>query len=245
MVALRRRVPVTDKLLAFIFGVVFLSIILLIAIFIPNPTGFSYTIFRIVVALAAAGIGAVIPGFLNVSFRNLLRAGGAVALFIIVYFFAPAAIGSTDGITPPPPVTHASPVAKSWLQKVDGGLYKQAYQSMSKTFQKTYAMDEVSNLIKGERIHLGAVESRVLNSTTHAVNPPGQPRGHYVAYGFKTRFANEERPIYEAVQVFGEDGQWKVAGFFTYVRTTDGQFVSYEPPERAGEKSSLGLNSRE
>ena len=84
---------------AFAFGTLFVAVFLLIAFFIPNPTDFQYTIFRIILALAAAGVAAMIPGFISVEVGNAVKAGGAIAVFVIVFFFSPAAIMRTD---PPP-----------------------------------------------------------------------------------------------------------------------------------------------
>lgn len=75
---------------AYAFGVIFVIVILGIAIGIPNPTAFQYTVFRIVLALAAAGVAAMIPGFINVEVGTAVRAGGAIAVFVIVFFFSPA-----------------------------------------------------------------------------------------------------------------------------------------------------------
>jgi len=47
---------------------------------------------RILLSLACAVLGAVIPGFLNVDLKAkglLIRAGGALALFVITFFFTP------------------------------------------------------------------------------------------------------------------------------------------------------------
>ena len=81
-------------LLAVTFGVVFLSAILILAVAIPSPTVTQFESFRIVIALAAGGLAAVIPGLLDVQFggtgRFALRAGGALGVFVIVYFFSPA-----------------------------------------------------------------------------------------------------------------------------------------------------------
>jgi hypothetical protein len=41
-------------------------------------------------ALAAAGVAAFIPGFIEVDVKNWVRAGGAIAVFVVVYFFSPA-----------------------------------------------------------------------------------------------------------------------------------------------------------
>lgn len=80
----------TERHLAFAFGVVFVIVLLVLATLVPNPTPFQYTVFRIVLALAAGGVAAMIPGFLTVTVPNFLRAGGALAVFVIVYFYSPA-----------------------------------------------------------------------------------------------------------------------------------------------------------
>jgi hypothetical protein len=91
--------------LAFVFGVVFLATLLTLTVAIPNPTEQQFQIFRIVIAIAAGGVAAVIPGLLDIRMdtgrRLVLRAGGALAVFVIVYFFSPARwVGET-------PVTHS------------------------------------------------------------------------------------------------------------------------------------------
>ena len=79
-----------EKVLAFIFGVVFVSVMLTVAVFIPNPTPFQQWLFRVVLALAAAGVGAVVPGMINVEWKDpKIRAAGAFALFVIVYLLNP------------------------------------------------------------------------------------------------------------------------------------------------------------
>ena len=87
-----------ERFAAFIFGGVFAAIVLGVALFIPEPSRFQYTVFRIVLALAAAGVAAFIPGFINVSVKGVVRAGGAMAVFVIVFFFSPASlITNPDG----------------------------------------------------------------------------------------------------------------------------------------------------
>ena len=81
-----------EKIAIFVFGVVFVATMLLIALFVKYPTPFQLFVFRIVVALAGAGIGALIPGFLNIesTFQKAsLRAGGALAIFVIIYTLNP------------------------------------------------------------------------------------------------------------------------------------------------------------
>jgi hypothetical protein len=93
-------------------GIVFLVVLLAIAFAVPNPTDFQYTVFRIVLALAAAAFAATIPGFIHVDMPNLARASGAIAVFVIVYFFSPAALvsGSPKG-SPPSSSPHIGPAS--------------------------------------------------------------------------------------------------------------------------------------
>ncbi len=89
-----------EKIVAVAFGVLFVGTMLVIAIKFPNPTPFQYTTFRIVLALACAGVASVIPGVLNVNVGTWLRAGGALAVFVVVYFYSPASLVVAKGAGP-------------------------------------------------------------------------------------------------------------------------------------------------
>jgi DNA-binding MarR family transcriptional regulator len=76
-----------------VFGVVFIVSLLTLAIRFPHPTNFQLLVFRTVLALAAAGIAASVPGFLNLSLDLTgvaVRAGGALAVFLLIYRLNPA-----------------------------------------------------------------------------------------------------------------------------------------------------------
>lgn len=83
-----------EKITAVAFGVVFVCVLLAVAIFISNPTPFQIFVFRVVLALAAGGLGAVIPGLIQVK-GPFVRAGGAIALFVIVFWFNPPQLLAT------------------------------------------------------------------------------------------------------------------------------------------------------
>jgi len=76
----------------FCFGLVFVVTLLVLAIKFPRPTEFQYVVFRSVLALAAAGIAVFIPGLLEVDVSGIVKAGGALAVFVVIYFFSPAGI---------------------------------------------------------------------------------------------------------------------------------------------------------
>jgi hypothetical protein len=96
----------TERLIALIFGVIFVAAILAMAVVFPQPTQFQYIVFRIVLAIAAAGFVSMTPGFLEVTVSNWLRAGGALAVFVVVFFWNPASL-----VAPAPPVQ--APIGKS------------------------------------------------------------------------------------------------------------------------------------
>lgn len=78
-----------QQMTAFGCGVLFVAVMLVIALAVPNPTPTQWFVFRVVLALAAAGIGAVIPGLIVVNVSNIVRASGAIALFVLVYLWNP------------------------------------------------------------------------------------------------------------------------------------------------------------
>src|SRR3954465_4244158 len=83
-----------DIWLAFVFGCLALAAVLWLAFRSDSLTDQQFEILRIVLALAGGGVGAVIPGILNLDIkagtRLALRAGGALAVFIVLYFWSPA-----------------------------------------------------------------------------------------------------------------------------------------------------------
>jgi hypothetical protein len=86
-----------QQITAFTFGAIFVTALLVLAVKFPEPTSFQYMVFRIVLALAAGGVSAMIPGFLKVEVKPGVRAGGALAVFVVVFFFNPAKL---TGVVP-------------------------------------------------------------------------------------------------------------------------------------------------
>ena len=54
-------------IVAFAFGLVFIGVMLYIALKVPNPTDSQWFTFRVILALAVGGVGAVLPGALDVT----------------------------------------------------------------------------------------------------------------------------------------------------------------------------------
>lgn len=53
----------------------------------PEPTAQQFIVYQIMLALGAAGVAAVIPGFLNIKYKDIISAGGALAIFALVLYF--------------------------------------------------------------------------------------------------------------------------------------------------------------
>lgn len=80
------------------FGVLVVFVFVVLIFKIPTPTDFQYTVLRILLAVACAAIATALTGFLEVQVQVpiTIKAGGALAVFVIVYFGAPAALGSRE-----------------------------------------------------------------------------------------------------------------------------------------------------
>jgi len=89
-----------EKVLAYVVGMILLGVgCYLMLRNEPFRDPNFVVILRIMISLAAATIGATIPGFFHISSTNkrwTIRAGGALALFVLTYLFTPK-------VLPPPP----------------------------------------------------------------------------------------------------------------------------------------------
>ncbi len=87
--------PKWQLIAGLIIGTIFAIVILILAVLIPSPTPSQMFIFRGVFAIALAAIAAIIPGLLDVQSRFnkfSIRATGAIAVFVIVWFMNPPAL---------------------------------------------------------------------------------------------------------------------------------------------------------
>lgn len=79
---------------AFVTGGLFVLLSVGLAVWIPNPTKDQHQTFRMVQALSAAGFASFVPGLIEINYsptvNTALKAGGALAAFVIVYFWLAA-----------------------------------------------------------------------------------------------------------------------------------------------------------
>jgi hypothetical protein len=75
-------------------------LIIVLALMVAHPTPSQFVMFRWFSAIACAGMGANIPGFLSVEIKNKIgqtgtfgiRAAGAIGIFVLVYLLNPPAL---------------------------------------------------------------------------------------------------------------------------------------------------------
>jgi acyl carrier protein len=73
-------------------------VVLVISLIVPCPTGTQQRVLQILLALGAAGVVANLPGFLHVELSNQIRAGGALAAFVLVMLLNPASWSVTESL---------------------------------------------------------------------------------------------------------------------------------------------------
>jgi hypothetical protein len=102
-----------ERIAIFTSGIIFIVALLILAVEFPQPTGFQFLVFRITLALAAGGFAALLPGFIHVKYKDVLRTGGALGVFTVVYFFIPAGfdIVLKPTVLKSPPTQPAQPLA--------------------------------------------------------------------------------------------------------------------------------------
>lgn len=93
-----------EKITMLAAGGGFLLMSLLIALCIPEPSGFQTFVFRVVLALAGSAFVCVLPGLLHLQGQVkswVIRAGGALGVFLLIYTINPprflAAVRSSQG----------------------------------------------------------------------------------------------------------------------------------------------------
>jgi hypothetical protein len=114
----------TETWLASGFGIVSVAMIGAVAIWITardrQPPQAAIFIFRVIIALSAAGVGAVLPGMLDVSMAAdglTIRAACGFGLFVVIYLLnPPGRLGTDLGPTEP----RVGPIKKG-SRKVVGG----------------------------------------------------------------------------------------------------------------------------
>ena len=197
-----------DKYLVFAFGVVFLSVLLWLLFRDSTPLDKDRAhIVRLVSALAAGGMGVVLPGFIEINYKGFLRAGGGIALFVLVYVYEPQRMVDPD-VWPPP--NNAEEVIERHLALIDANNYAEAYLELSPDARKRYSSDEFRRAFETARATYGVVQSRsMVSSTAPSTLPFTSEPGPYKIQGFRTTFANGVQTV-ESVIAQVNAAKWRI-----------------------------------
>jgi hypothetical protein len=121
----------TELVAAGSFGVIFIVTLLVLSIKFPRPTPYQYTVFRVILAISVAGIAPFIPGLLEVKVSDFVRAGGAIAVFVIIYFFSPAKlVANSQGVDLPALVRAWEGIRAPNLRQPDPDMAHRALNAM-------------------------------------------------------------------------------------------------------------------
>lgn len=200
-----------DTLLAFVFGIIFVSAILIFAVTIINPNPLQIFVFKAILGLAGGGVAAVIPG--KFEFRHLpfIRASGGIAVFAAI-FFAPASFVAPVAQFKTP-VESAEPVLQQWFSYVDRGDFNGAWSLMDPASRQWYHLSKADfeEVFENAYLPLGKANTRLVVSRGNTVNPPNMPPGIYKFVTYLTKFTNSRECVQEAVALRAtEDVIWKV-----------------------------------
>jgi hypothetical protein len=69
-------------------------------------------------------------------------------------------------------------------------------------------------MLQATRAPLGKAAARTLKSAAYKTSLPGAPDGHYVVIQYQSSFEHKRSAIETVTPSLGDDGQWRVSGYF-------------------------------
>jgi hypothetical protein len=81
-----------QQIAIFVFGVLLIIVLLALPFIYPCPSRYQSQVTRIVLPLAAAAAATLLTGFISVEIPKVVKAGGAFAVFVLIFFWDPAGV---------------------------------------------------------------------------------------------------------------------------------------------------------
>ena len=103
---------------------------------------------------------------------------------------------------------------KKWLDQLDNRKYATTWKSSDQLIQQSVSETEWESAISSVHEMFGSMLSRDILSADYHAELPGSPDGNYIVVQFETSFQNKELSIETVVSSKGDDGVWRVAGYF-------------------------------
>ncbi len=103
--------------------------------------------------------------------------------------------------------------ARSWLELVDSGKYKESWENSSALFKTKTSESEWIKSITVIRAPRGAVNSRYIATAAATKALPGFPDGEYVVLQFYTTFAEKGLALETVAQAKTQDETWQIVEY--------------------------------
>jgi hypothetical protein len=128
---------------------------------------------------------------------------------------ASGAAGSTSSAQAGKPSTEAATTAaESWLALVDAAKYRESWQAAAPLLQSAISAEDWSSAAGKARAPFGKLLSRQVRSAVYRTALPGAPQGKFVIIQFDSAFEQKASAVETVTPMQGEDGSWKVSGYF-------------------------------
>jgi len=108
----------------------------------------------------------------------------------------------------------AEAAAATWLELLDEKEYPETWEDAAAYFKGAVTEDKWVQTISALRDPLGRVLSRRLRSKEFTTTMPGAPDGEYVVLQYDTVFERKQSAVETVTPMKGEDGVWRVSGYF-------------------------------
>jgi hypothetical protein len=104
--------------------------------------------------------------------------------------------------------------AREWLSLVDSGKYSESWDEAAGYFQGSIGKNKWVQMLTSVRSPLGRNISRKLAKSTLKKELPGAPDGNYVICQFNSQFEKKKSAKETVTMMLGQDGTWRMAGYF-------------------------------
>jgi outer membrane protein assembly factor BamD (BamD/ComL family) len=111
-------------------------------------------------------------------------------------------------------VRDATQAAQLWFASADAGLYDKTWEQAAVPFQQAVTKAEWEATLRAVRAPMGNLKNRSVVSATFVEELPGAPKGKYVVIQYASEYTKKAEAIETVIPMLGEDGTWRVSGYF-------------------------------
>ncbi len=104
--------------------------------------------------------------------------------------------------------------AQGWLELLGRGQYAAAYAQCAPFLQKSVTPKEWDRLMRELAAKTGPAQGRKLVRGQEVKDLPGAPKGDYYLLLYSPGFAKLPQLLEQVALVKGDDGQWRVVGYY-------------------------------